>query len=66
MRTRIMNQLQAFHYIFVDSNYITSAMLSSVNDFRYRLLEEMDGVELLPGLPYLVCQKRFRVHPQKL
>jgi len=61
-----MNQLQAFHYIFVDSNYIRSAMLSSVNDFRYRLLEETDGVELLPGLSYLVCQKRFRVHPQKL
>jgi hypothetical protein len=66
MPTRIMNQLQAFHYIFVDSNYITSAMLSSANDFRYRLLEEMDGVELLPGLSYLVCQNRFRVHPQKL
>jgi len=26
MRTRIMNQLQAFHYVFVDSNYIRNAI----------------------------------------
>jgi len=45
---------------------LETQLLSSVNDFRYRLLEEKDGVELLPGLSYLVCQKRFRVHPQKL